>query len=84
MSNMSYCRFENTYKDLQDCFEALDSLEISNENEKYYAKKLLKLCGEISDQYEIASINDDYEEKIDDLLNNMSPEEDEGDIEEED
>lgn len=84
MSNMSYCRFENTYKDLQDCFEALDNMEISSENEKYYAKKLLKLCGEISDQYEIANMKDDYEEKIDDLLNNMSPEEDEGDGEEED
>jgi hypothetical protein len=23
MSNMSYCRFENTEKDLRDCFESL-------------------------------------------------------------
>jgi len=26
MSNMSYCRFENTYRDLVDCQEALDEL----------------------------------------------------------
>ena len=26
MSNMSYCRFENTLHDLQDCEEALDHL----------------------------------------------------------
>lgn len=24
MSNMSYCRFENTYGDLKDCVEALE------------------------------------------------------------
>ena len=23
MANMSYCRFENTYGDLQDCYDAL-------------------------------------------------------------
>ena len=25
MSNMSYCRFENTSKDLQDCIEAIQN-----------------------------------------------------------
>ena len=27
MANMSYCRFQNTLRDLEDCFEALEELE---------------------------------------------------------
>jgi hypothetical protein len=27
MSNMSYCRFENTLADLQDCLEAMQEVE---------------------------------------------------------
>tara|TARA_B100000900_G_scaffold249082_2_gene211996 strand:- start:2897 stop:3097 length:201 start_codon:yes stop_codon:yes gene_type:complete len=27
MANMSYCRFENTSKDLEDCIEALHNYE---------------------------------------------------------
>lgn len=27
MSNMSYCRFQNTLGDLQDCYEALGDME---------------------------------------------------------
>ena len=28
MSNMSYCRFENTARDLDDCIEAIENNEI--------------------------------------------------------
>jgi len=31
MSNMSYCRFRNTLLDLQDCVDAIDSGEITDE-----------------------------------------------------
>jgi hypothetical protein len=50
MSNMSYCRFENTYRDLLDCFEALDEIGLveyekeANEHEKRYIKKIFELC----------------------------------------
>ena len=63
MSNMSYCRFENTYKDLQDCYGALsedgiDGLEEdANQYEKPYIRKLVKLCVEIAEEYQ-----DDLEE----------------------
>jgi hypothetical protein len=42
---MSYCRFENTYRDFQDCLEALenDGIESLSDNERYYAEKLLNL-----------------------------------------
>lgn len=46
MSNMSYCRFENTYKDLQDCYEHLDDDDL-NETEEEYKEKLFELCAEI-------------------------------------
>ena len=46
MSNMSYCRFENTYHDLQDCYRNMDDEDLSD-SEKQYKKKLIKLCNTI-------------------------------------
>lgn len=48
MSNMSYCRFENTYHDLRDCFRHWNQPE--NDDEKSYKKELLKLCKEIVEE----------------------------------
>lgn len=50
MANMSYCRFENTYKDLKDCYLNIDN-ELS-ESEENYRKKLIKLCKEIAEYCE--------------------------------
>ena len=54
MANMSYCRFENTYIDLKDCYNALcqagsieEIEEKANEYEKKYIRKLVELCKEI-------------------------------------
>jgi len=51
---MSYCMFENTYRDLQDCFEALASknLDELSESERKYAIKLIKLSKDIVDDFE--------------------------------
>lgn len=52
MSNMSYCRFENTSRDLDDCIEAIENGQINELNEyeidaiqrlKYQAKCILEL-----------------------------------------
>ena len=58
MSNMSHCRFENTYKDLVDCLDALEEsgdirefIESRNDYEKPYVKKLVELCKEISTDF---------------------------------
>lgn len=55
MSNMSYCRFQNTYDDLVDCMDALDEIEgdveALKDNEKWAAKKLIDVCRLISDAY---------------------------------
>jgi hypothetical protein len=51
MANMSYCRFENTSRDLQDCVAALDELADGAEfirplstSERQSADWMVKLC----------------------------------------
>lgn len=51
MSNMSYCRFENTFGDLDDCYEYLFDNNLSN-REKMYRDRLVKLCKQIASEYE--------------------------------
>jgi len=46
MANMSYCRFENTLIDLQDCLDALNDRNISNDRERRKAGTLLKTMAE--------------------------------------
>ena len=48
MSNMSYCRFENTYGDLKDCVEALEEnkLEDLSDRERKFAERMKDLCKE--------------------------------------
>ena len=50
MSNMSYCRFENTYNDLKDCWEFWDDAE--SESEKKFKEKLAILCKRIANNTE--------------------------------
>ena len=35
MANMSYCRFENTYNDLLDCLENIESVAENGRDERY-------------------------------------------------
>jgi hypothetical protein len=51
MGNMSYCRFENTYKDLDDCFDHLTDDDLS-ESEREYRSQLIDLCQRIVDEAE--------------------------------
>jgi len=60
MANLSYCRFENTARDLSDCVEAIDNQEISKESsdsELEGLRCLLILAREVLDrEQEIESI----------------------------
>lgn len=49
MGNMAYCRFENTVRDLQDCFDFWE--EAVGDGEKKARARLLKLCKEIVKEY---------------------------------
>lgn len=53
MSNMSYCRFENTLGDLRDCETALaDNKSIDAKYELPKAVQLIMLCQDIAKQFE--------------------------------
>lgn len=53
MANMSYCRFQNTAQDLQDCYEALCEFDIESlsAEEKRAAIRLINLCRGIADDF---------------------------------
>lgn len=54
MGNMSYCRFENTARDLADCRNNLPQEELSESETKAFIK-LVKLCREIAERYDLYS-----------------------------
>ena len=61
---MSYCRFENTARDLQDCVNAINNGEIDelNDYELEGLRDILELCEEIlNDQDNIKEILNNYE-----------------------
>jgi len=49
MSNMSYCRFQNTLNDLQDCYENF-SEEVSKDEDRA-RKRLIRLCQHIAEDF---------------------------------
>jgi hypothetical protein len=55
MANMSYCRFQNTFQALRDCYNALndgqaDDKDIS-EDEKIARDQLISLCADVVQDY---------------------------------
>jgi len=50
MANMSYCRFENTYRDLQDCYYNID--EPLSDSESQFRQQLVDLCKAVIDAYD--------------------------------
>ena len=54
MANMSYCRFQNTYRDLSDCVNALDQgspSDLSNA-ELRAARDMMQLCEQLLSFYD--------------------------------
>lgn len=51
MANMSYCRFENTLKDLRDCYNNMELDEDASDYEKTAYPALINLCCEIALEY---------------------------------
>ena len=56
--NMSYCRFENTVRALNECLEDLNDNGIeeleedASEYEKPHIKGLIELCKQVAEEYE--------------------------------
>jgi hypothetical protein len=64
MSNMSYCRFENTNDDLMDCVVALEEMSIEklkelSEYEARALKSMIKNCQRFLDQAEFLELIED-------------------------
>ena len=63
MANMSYCRFENTYRDLLDCSIHINS-DLS-ESESYYRKLLIELCNQIIEDFEFNNLGELEDDDLD-------------------
>ena len=64
MPNMSYCRFENTVSDMQDCINAIEDGDTSDlsRSEIRALEEFLDLAREITNlEYEIEEILENYE-----------------------
>lgn len=57
MANMSYCRFENTYRDLLQCLSAMN--DRLDDRETGYKERLVDVCREIIEEYELNKMSDD-------------------------
>jgi len=60
MPNMSYCRFENTVNDMQDCLNAIEDREVNNLSD-YEVKALQHFL-------ELGRVIVDYEDDIQQIL----------------
>ena len=62
MPNMSYCRFENTLRDLEDCQSALhriyDDVDEMSRYEKNSVVELVALCKQISDEWGVDEVQE--------------------------
>lgn len=59
---MSYCRFQNTVRDFQDCVNAMnEGLELSSEEQRSFIR-MVKLCREVAENYE--GMDDDKLRKV--------------------
>ncbi len=68
MSNMSYCRFQNTYQDLRDCVNEmedaynLEDMELS-EDEARAQKQMYQLCERFIESFDRLHYADHFEDE---------------------
>jgi len=61
MSNMSYCRFENTLQNLEDCYEHMSD-EYLSENEEKCRNRLILICKDIAEECDYNHLTKDNHE----------------------
>jgi hypothetical protein len=71
MANMSYCRFQNTLGDFEDCLDALNSGKAMSDDEQRAAFWLIKQARELAEQFA-----DHSDEEIKEFLARFTEEED--------
>lgn len=71
MSNMSYCRFQNTFDDLRDCVNAmdeaytLDDMDLS-QDEAHAMKRMYSFCEQFRENFDRLVHADNFEDEVDD------------------
>lgn len=68
MSNMSYCRFRNTYNDMLDCIDHIDEVEDEYEpisREEHEARlSLIQACADVLDRFNVDFDGDDLSDAM--------------------
>lgn len=59
--NMSYCRFQNTVRDLDDCYDHINE-PVSSDEEVEARKRPVEICKDIVDEYDEECNTTDEEE----------------------
>lgn len=73
MTNMSYCRFENTYHDLKDCVDAMmeaesiDDLDMNKIDTDYF-HDMVRMCERYINIYHDLNDRAQLEEEVDEYL----------------
>lgn len=62
MSNMSYCRFENTVPDFVDCTEHIE--DALTEREDRYRRTLINACADVFDMLGVSFDRDALEDAM--------------------
>lgn len=59
---MSYCQFQNTLNDLQDCLESLTTKPFSDlsKDEQKARNELVELCKKIAKYYEVEEVKSQF------------------------
>ena len=58
---MSYCRFENTLRDLRDCYNNMGNGDLSK-SEFFARKQMIEMCINIVERYD-ELVNEEFEEE---------------------
>ena len=65
MSNMSYCRFQNTLGDLNDCVESLQNEDVLSAEEAEAARDMASACEEFLVAFKDIGINEEQDDDDD-------------------
>jgi GTP cyclohydrolase I len=73
---MSYCRFENTLSDLEDCIQAINDRDSLSEREADALEAMLQAIGELlEDEGLVDELPDDFKKRVQQLVKRLKEKE---------
>lgn len=81
MTNMSYCRFENTVADLRDCIEQVEALldgesadfePLTSDRERLARLELIELCMDVASRFADEGVELDHHDPRDAIQSVLS------------